>query len=592
MFARLDGLLKRYQALSSWLLILAGFAAYRGVLSCGFVYDDVQLVLQNPFVKNPHLWRRIFLGSYFSFQGASSHGGFYRPLTIFTFWLVCRVAGLDPATFHLLLLALYALTIWIVYRIGRKLLQNDLAAFTGAALWALTPLHVEVVAWVSSMADIGCTLFSLLGFWMFLRAEEHAPENFRWHAAAAAIYFPALFFKEMAFSFPILLLAYWFCHASQESWLRRAMNWTPYVAAACACAVIRVVVLGQFSQHSHGGKAKSQVASAALGLLGQHAKLFFWPVDLSEFRDFNLAASLRSPWPWAVLLVIVVACAYRRRDPRLSFLVLWWLVALLPTLDYRQLSIPIVADRFNYTASVGLCLACGYLAIDWLPRRVPRIGKPWVIAGALSLVAAFWTVETARTIPHWRNNDALFDYSLRISPNAAEVHQVHGVVLQFRDNDLDGAAREFRTALSLTEQSLHPSSAVTYNSYIGLGQVALLQGRETEALDYFNQAVRLSPGASFAYDVLGSVYFPRGNYAQAARYLEASVRVNPQDVQARFSLGLCWMKMGKPAQAAEQFHAAREVEPTFYQAYAAEASALVAAGDKAGAAQVRASIPK
>jgi Tfp pilus assembly protein PilF len=592
LLTRLDGLIRKYHALSSWLLILVGFAVYRGVLTCGFVYDDVQLILQNPFIKNPRLWTRIFLGPLFSFEGTSSQGGFYRPLTIFSYWLICRVAGMDPAAYHLFLLALYALSIWLVYRLGGKILQNDLAAFAGAMLWALNPLHVEVVAWVSSMSDIGCTLFYLLGFWMFLHAEDRAPENFRWHVAAAMVYFPALFFKEMAFSFPLLLLAYWFCHPSTERWFRRAINWLPYVSAVGLCAVIRVAVMGHFSQNALLRRGTSQGAWAALGLLGQHAKLFFWPVNLSEFRDFDLAASLRSPWPWSVLLVITVACAYRHRNPRLSFLVLWWLVALLPTLNYRQLTIPIVADRFSYIASVGLCLALGYLGFDWVPRRFPSISRAWAALGALAIVATLWAAQTIHTIPHWRNNDALFDYSLRISPNAAEVHQVHGVVLQFRDHDLDGAAREFRTALRLDTQSLHSAPGVTYNSYIGLGQVALLQGREAEALDYFDKAVHLSPGSFFAFDVLGSVYFPRGDYVRASGYFERSVQVDPQDVQGRFDLGLCWMKMGKPAQAAEQFHAAREVDPTFYQAYGAEAAALDAAGDKAEAARVRASIPK
>ena len=135
--------------------------------------------------------------------------------------------------------------------------------------------------------------------------------------------------------------------------------------------------------------------------------------------------------------------------------------------------------------------------------------------------------------------------------------------MQFRENDLDGAAREFRTALRLDAQSFTPAPGVTYDSYIGLGQIALIQGREQEALDYFNKAVLLSPGTHFAYDVLGSVYFPRGDYARAAAYFQQAVRVDPQDVEARFYLGTCWMKMGKPAQAAEQFHAAREVDPDY-----------------------------
>jgi len=592
LFARLDGLLKRNRTLSSWLLVLAATAVYHQTLACGFVYDDTQLILQNPYIKNPHLWKRIFQGALFSFQGVSAQGGFYRPLTIFSYWLVCRVAGFNPAAYHLLLLALYALSVWVVYRIGRKLLQSDLAAFAGALLWALNPLHVEVVAWISSMSDIGCTLFCLLAFWMFLRAEEQAPANFGWHVAAAAVYFPALFFKEVALSFPVLLLAYWFCNRATQSWLRRALNWTPYLAAIAVCTAIRVALMGRFSGNSLLGKLDAEVALAVIGLLGQHAKLFFWPVNLSEFRDFNLAASLRSPWPWAVVLVLAMVGVFRRRDSRLSFLVLWWWAALLPCLNYRQLTIPIVADRFSYLASVGLCLALGYLAFTWLPAHFPKAEYSYAAAGVLAVTGGLWAAQTLGTVPHWRNNDALFGYSLRVSPDAAEVHAFHGVVLQFQDNDLEGAAREFRTALQLDAQSLHPAPGVTYNSLIGLGQIALIRGREPEALDFFNKAIRISPGTYFAYDVLGSVYFPRGEYATAAEYFEKAIHVDPQDEESRFFLGTCLMKMGRAAQAAEQFHAAREVDPTFSQAYLAEAAALDAAGDKAGAVRVRALIQK
>ena len=329
------------------------------------------------------------------------------------------------------------------------------------------------------------------------------------------------------------------------------------------------------------------MAWAAVGLLGQHAKLSFWPVNLSEFRDFDLAASLRSPWPWVALLVLAAAPVWRKYDPRLSFLVLWWVVTLLPCLNYRHLSTPLVADRFSYLPSVGLCLALGYLAFGWLPLHFPKVGHEWVVVGALAAVTTLWPAQIVRTIPHWRDNDALFDYSLRVSPNAAEVHAAHGMVLQFRENDLDGTAREFRTALRLNAQSLRPIPIVTYNSYIGLGQVALLQGREPEALDYFDKAVHLLPNSSFAYDVLGSVYFPHSDYARAAEYFQQAVRVNPQDMGVRFFLGTCWMKLGKPAQAAGEFRAAREVDPDYFQAYEAEGLSLEAAGDRAGAARVR-----
>ncbi len=592
MLTYFNRLLKKFRTTSSWLLILASVVLYRGALACGFVYDDVHLILQNPFVRNPHLWKRIFLGSLFSFDGPGTLAGYYRPLSIFSYWVVCRVAGLDPAPYHVMMLALYALSVWVVYRLGRKLLADDLAAFAGALLWALNPLHVEVVAWISSISDVGCTLFCLQGFWVFLKAEERAPNNFRWHIAAAAVYFPALFFKEMAFSFPLILLTYWFCNSSTGSWARRARNWLPYAAAVALCAVIRVELMGRFSRNSPVRGADLHLAWAALALLGQHAKLFFWPVNLSEFREFDLASSMRSPWLWGTLIVLAAAVWWRKRDSRLSFLLLWWVVTLLPTLNFRQLTIPIVADRFSYLGTVGLCLAMGYLAFAWLPQRFPQSASVAAATALIVVVGSFWTIQTLRAIPRWRDNDTLFDYSLQVSPNAAVVHVSRGVVLQLRDNDFNGAAREFHTALTLNAHDIRPLVDVIYTSDIGLGQIALNQGRQQEALDYFHQAVRLMPNNAFAYSVLGSFYFPQGDYARAAEYFQQAVKVNPMDTAARFYLGTCWMKMGKPAEAAEQFYAARDVDPTYSQAYTAEAMARVAAGDTAGAARVRASIPK
>jgi len=150
-----------------------------------------------------------------------------------------------------------------------------------------------------------------------------------------------------------------------------------------------------------------------------------------------------------------------------------------------------------------------------------------------------------------------------------------------------GASREYKLAIQLNRRSFVQFSAVTYDSMVGLGQIAATQGRTDEAVDYFQKAVKFLPNYSPAYDILGSVYFPRGDYARAAEYFKHAVRANPMDLGARFFLGSCWLKLGKPVQAAEQFHAAREVDPDYIQAYQAEAGALEVAGDKAGAARVR-----
>ena len=588
MLSKLNDYVKEHSYAAGALLALVAAAVFSGVLSNGLVYDDGKQLLENPFVRNPHLWWRIFTGSVWSFLGAAAEMNFYRPLHIFSYWLIWRVAGSNPTAYHFFQWVLYMATGLVVFQIGREILRNDLAAFAGSLLWLLHPLHVEAVAWIASVPEVGCGFFYLLGFWLFLRAERSESRRLARHALAALAFLPALFFKEAALSFPLLVIVYWFFFSGgAEPRGLRAACWSMYAGAAAVYSMARVAALGHFSGAGHLWKISPKVAAAGVGLLGQHARLFFWPVHLNVFHIFEPYSSLRSLWPWLALLVLVAAGAMRKHLPVLGFLLAWWAVTLLPCLDVRQLSFPLLAERFSYLPSVGLCLALAYLGLDWLPQRMPRAPLAPVVLPALGLVMFFWCFQDLQAVPNWRNNESLFGYSLKVVPDAGLVRIHHGLDLQYREHDLEGARKEFEAALRLNLASFRPLSTVTYDSFIGLGQIADLEGRHDEALEYYQKATRVLPYHSLAYDVLGTAYFPRGDYAKAAEYFARAVQVNPQDISARYYLGTCWKVLGRYQEAAEQFRAAREVDPTYWQAYAAEAQALQAAGDAAGAAAVR-----
>jgi tetratricopeptide (TPR) repeat protein len=385
---------------------------------------------------------------------------------------------------------------------------------------------------------------------------------------------------------------YWWVVGKQESWRQRGLRWLPYAVVTGVYLELRVLILGHLSQAPHLWRVPPRVAAAAVGLLGQHAKLFFWPTQLSAFRTFEVAPGLLSPWPWITLVALGIALTLRRRDPILRFLILWWAVTLLPCLDVRQLSIPLLAERFSFLPSVGGCLAVAWFLMGILPEWIPGRRPVRVLFPALGLVLVLFAWEDLRAVPRWRNNDTLWNYSYGVSSQSALVHVHRALDLQYRNGDMAGAAQEYETAMQLNlESSVHWPS-VTYDCLMGLGQVAYAGGHVDEAVAYFQKAVNLIPHNSEAYDALGSIYFPRGEYARAAGYFQQAVGVNPQDLGARFFLGTCWLKLGKPAQAADQFHAAREVAPDYLQAYEAEARALEAAGDAAGAARVRGLKPR
>jgi len=572
------------------LIVLAVFALYAGSLAGGFVYDDQKQILENPFVLNPRLWTHIFTGSVWSFNGAGYAANFYRPLMIFSFWLVDRIAGPRPAFFHLFQLILFVATACAVYAVGKELLGSRLAAFFAALLWVVHPERVEAAAWISALCDTGCGLFYVLAFWMFLRAERSSLRRLIKHIAAALAFFVALLFKEMAISLPILLLAWWFFAGDREPWRARAARWTPYVMAAGVYLVVRRVALGHLLSATRSSGSLSRVLLAAAALFGGHTQTFVHPAHLSAFRTFHIHQALHSPWPWVSFAALLAAFLVRKKAPTLSFLVFWWPLTLLPCLDIRWLSAPLLADRFTYIPAVGLCLAIALVAIQMLPALMTGMLQVWargVAYAALAALALFWSAQSYAGIAHWRDNQALLNYSLKQSPGDPSLHVVRAWELDYLNHDLAGAAAEFETAMRLNQASLRPNSLVAYNAEIGLGRIALERGQRQAAISRFLDAIQMSPRLSAAYQSLGAVYFPDGDYATAATYFDKAVRLNPYDVSAHFYLGSCWMKLGKYKDAASEFHAARQVDPQYWQAYQAEARALEAAGETRQAAAVR-----
>jgi protein O-mannosyl-transferase len=584
LFDKLSELIGKHRLLAGAILAGVTFAVFSGSLANGFVYDDNPQILQNAFILNSSLWKQIFTGSVWSFQGGKTN--FYRPLQFACYWILYRIGGPNPAVFHLLNLLVYGASVWLVYCLGRKFFNNENVAFAGALLWALHPVHVEAVAWISALPDVGFAFLILLSLLCFVQAERGGEKRRQYHLLAVLSFFAALFFKEMALSFPFLLLAYWFFLGKQENWLRRMLRWSPYWAATIVYLAVRTQALGYLTQNRQLWKIPPRVAGAALGLLGQDTKTLVWPAHLNVFRMFYLGPSLHSPWPWITLLCLGGALWLRRREPQLAFLIAWWPVTLLPVLDIRQLSFPLLADRFLYFPSVGPCLAVAYLLLDWLPRRVPWPKLVPAAGCAMGLAMIFCALQTMRAIPRWRDNNTLIHYSLTQSPDSPLLHMAQGVVLEYEEGDLEGALSEYNTARRLNQKSSWPLN-LDHDYYLAVGRIALRTGNRQDAIRDFKKAQNAAPDSSQPSDALGAVYFPQGDYATAAKYFERSVKANPQDVTARFYLGTCWMKLGKYREAAAEFHAARKVVPDYWQAYQAEARALEAAGESAAARQVR-----
>src|ERR1039458_5810261 len=161
--------------LAAAVLMAAAFLLYYPALRGDFVYFDSFEIQGNPSVTTAALWARNF--TYSARTALAGRGHYYRPFYFLSYWLVYRFAGPQPLAFPLLQIFLFAVSAWLLFRLGAELLGNETAALAGALLWVAHPAHVEAVAWISSLCDVGCALFYFLAFWLFLRAEKTAPRE-------------------------------------------------------------------------------------------------------------------------------------------------------------------------------------------------------------------------------------------------------------------------------------------------------------------------------------------------------------------------------------------------------------------------------
>src|ERR1700730_6076461 len=187
------------------LLILLAFLCYGNSLFHGFVYDDEQQILQNPYVKSWHYLPQIFSTTVWSFVGAAGTTNYYRPLMTFTFLALWQIFKDLPFGFHLFNVTLNAAVVVLVFAAGRRLFQDRGVAWLSGGVFAIHPVHTEVVDWIAAVPELEVTLFVLLTFWLFTQLDRG---SWKLHLATAVSFALAVLCKEPALMFAPLAIAF------------------------------------------------------------------------------------------------------------------------------------------------------------------------------------------------------------------------------------------------------------------------------------------------------------------------------------------------------------------------------------------------
>ncbi len=581
-------------------------------------WDDDRFVVNNSLVH--HLSAARVRDIFTSFTV-----GTYVPLTVLSLAVEYSWHRLNPHPYHLTNVLLHLVNCLLVCLLFWRLTGNRKIGLVTALLWAIHPLRVESVAWITERKDVLSAAFyltSILSYLSYQRGRKH------WYAVSLILFLAALLAKPMALSLPLILVLI-------DYFRRRNMDrsaWgekIPFAALSLAALVVN------FTAQTSSPRMPFHLLQRFF-VVGYN--LFFYPfktvlpLRLSAFYPFP--NPLRAVPPEFVLPTVAAIAAlfvwwrYGWRDRRLWFAGFWYLAALLPVSQVFPLSgLSVTADRYAYLPSLGLMYLIAAWAVEQWDKKsafLPAI-KAWLIL-ALVLFTACWSFLTIRRIRVWQDSRSLwldvaakypkhpivlnnlglyyleqndyvqagtfFNRSLAVKPDYVDALNNRAIV-KYLQKDYRSAFEDCQRALFLDSlftdayntrgmvyqalgdlvraesdflRALHlkPNLPKTYNN---LGNVYLSAGDINRALQAYNQSLVLDPGYAEVYYNRGSVYYQIERYAEAIMEFDQALRINPRYAEAYYNRGSSYFSLGDYQAALADYARARECKPALTGVY-------------------------
>jgi tetratricopeptide (TPR) repeat protein len=479
-----------------------------------------------------------------------------RPLLMFTFWINCRISGLETFSYHFLNLLLHLATGALSFLIVRKFLdragesgwkRDGLAAFA-AGLFLLHPLQTESVAYVASRSETLSVMFFYAAFALFLYRRSEA---IGWLEALGvlALFAAAVSTKEHAAVLPALLLLTDVFWGSLRS-IRR--NWRLYVPLALAVApALRMVWHVLRGNNTAGFSVQAftwvQYFWTQCRAIWFYIRLLLLPYGQNVDHDFAVSTTPTAHGAAiglvALLLAVAAAVYYRRRFPLGSYGFLTFLLLLAPTSSFVPI-LDVVAERRLYLPFIGLLLVVVDVVRRWKapPRRV---------AAALAGVLALMAVLTYSRSAVWGNAEALWKDAVSKSPAKGRPHLQLGFVY-FAQQRYAAALPEFEAAARYGGR--------TYAVLVDLGQDYEYLGRHDEAIAALRQAAALLPDAN-TNSMVALACLRAGRYAEAAQALDTAERLDPSFAPTYAYRGYLYAARNDLAAAAKEYRHALSLDP-------------------------------
>lgn len=534
------------------LVLILAVVVFAPAVNFQFVFDDRYQILQNPTISSWSYLPGYFRSHIWSYGATMVN--YYRPLFLVTLRLWNSIVGLDPVGWHALPIALHLLNIGLVFTVVRKLTSDPATALIGSALFAVHPIQVEAVGSIYGVTDAIMAASLLASFWCCLHWKERAKPA--WLAVSGIFFVLALFTKESAIVFPLVLLAYEVtANNAAESESQSRQNLTPLVAFAVLA--ILYLLVRRFALGATLGHVASDVPwttvflTAPLSLL---TLLRLWALP------FGMSAFYNSPYvtrpdlvhfvlPTLLLIGIAIAIWFwsrRTKTPLIVFAAIWALLGSLPVLDLRLMQPgDFIHIRFLYVPSMALSLLASIALRQLIPNPTYRVGITVALAIALA-------VSARSQLGIFRDNESLYRRGIAVAPD-------NRVPYNNLADDYIHAGRLDEAAVLLDENlRRHPDF---WMSAYNRGYIAYLKQNWPEVADYMGRSIADHGDEVDAYVYRGFALLELGQPQQAEQSVRQAIALRPLARNYHFVLGLILRQQQRWADALQAFDAELAINP-------------------------------
>src|SRR6266513_311405 len=534
-------------------------------------YDDPNYVYENANVT-----------AGVSLQGliwAFTHtvGGNWHPLTTISHMGDCQLWGLKPAAHHLTNILLHSIAVILLFLVLQQMTGALWQSAFVAALFAIHPLHVESVAWVSERKDVLSAVLLMLTLAAYVRYAG-APSIGR-YLIVLMIFALGLMSKPMLVTVPFvfLLLDHWPLRRFDKverfkpgSGITRSLNQrpsflflekTPLLVLSGLSCLVTIWAQDQATGSLEQLPFTWRLSNALVSYI-EYARQTFWPARLAVFYPYpnNPLSIWKVTLASAFLLTVsAIAIFLRKKRPYVLTGWFWYVGMLVPVIGIVQIGEQGHADRYTYLPQIGLFLLIVWgvadLANTWHLRREYLWLAATITIAVLSYRAAVQTV-------FWKNSERLLDHTLSGTSDNDFAHNNLGF-LYLRHGELDKAISHFETAIKIRSGK----SQTRYNLgtalvHVNLANALAREGRPEEAIVHYEQAVKLRPDYGDAYYNFGSVLFQQGRIDDAIAQWQKALAIQPNDAAGHTSLGNAFLQKGWLEKAIVHYQRAVEIDPS------------------------------